>query len=268
MSSGISGSENKSRKTGKRSENVASSKRKALSKETVEDSDNEWDYKPPAGAVLCDRDVDFGEFDWDTIKDDENLELWVVRIPNSLKAKYINDLKLNAPSSSITAKIGTVDRKTASYDIWSLGEDENDVVGGEEVKGLSCLLPRQRKGGKLFQAPKPIARHLVITAKPDVPTPAHAEDARPVAYQNPPRPRYPAEVLTHRFAPLGSLVGTSDSQEAMDVDEPEKPTKPIRSSQNSPAKSPRTKRNVPAETGEITKKRRKAGDEESTKKTK
>lgn len=61
----------------------------------------------------------------------------------------------NEPRSTI---VGTLSRKRADYDVWSIkndlnpDEDDNErpTVGGEEVLDLSCLLPRSKKGGKLF----------------------------------------------------------------------------------------------------------------------
>lgn len=47
-------------------------------------------FEPPQGAVLIsgpDSDggvIETGEFDWNSIKDDKNIELWLVRIPNSV----------------------------------------------------------------------------------------------------------------------------------------------------------------------------------------
>ena len=47
-------------------------------------------YEPPQGAVLIggpDSEggiVETGKFDWNSIKDDKNIELWLVRIPNSV----------------------------------------------------------------------------------------------------------------------------------------------------------------------------------------
>ncbi len=69
-------------------------------------------------------------------------------------------------------------------------------------------------------APKPIARRLVISARPTIPTPPQSTPgSTPVLHQNPARPRHPKELLTHRFMPLGSLAPVDDSA-AMDVDSP------------------------------------------------
>ena len=61
----------------------------------------------------------------------------------------------NEPRSSI---VGTLSRKRADYDVWSIQSDQNidggdmerPTIGGEEVLDLTCLLPRSKKGGKLF----------------------------------------------------------------------------------------------------------------------
>jgi len=47
-------------------------------------------FEPPQGAVLVggpDNDtgaIETGEFDWNSVKDDEDIELWLVRVPNSV----------------------------------------------------------------------------------------------------------------------------------------------------------------------------------------
>ena len=65
-------------------------------------------------------------------------------------------------------------------------------------------------------APHPVARRLVISARPSLPTPpASSPESPPVVHQNPPRPRHPAELLTHRFVPIGSLA---DENKDVDMD--------------------------------------------------
>lgn len=53
-------------------------------------------FEPPQGAVLIggpdDDDagaIDTGEFDWDSVKDDQDIELWLVRVPNSVRS-FVN----------------------------------------------------------------------------------------------------------------------------------------------------------------------------------
>ncbi|KAI0355091.1 hypothetical protein OH77DRAFT_1590047 [Trametes cingulata] len=220
-----------------------------------------WDYKPPEGYKAMNLKVEDGTFDWDSIKDDDNLELWVVRIPDGLKPKYLEGAKLELSSTATkTVRVGSIDRKSATYDVWNLGEDEADVVGGEELRGVSALLPRSKHGGKLFQAPKPFSRRLVISARPTLPTPQSSPEASRVLHQNPPRPTYPKELLTHRFMPLGSQAPIEDDA-AMDVDVPQA-TQPPRWLRESDKTS--------REDGEAPKKKRKSGVEspKKSKKTK
>lgn len=55
-------------------------------------------------------------------------------------------------SLSENATVGTLNRKHVSYDIWSLGDNTGEQsVGGEEIRGISCLLPRKKKNGKLYK---------------------------------------------------------------------------------------------------------------------
>jgi hypothetical protein len=152
-------------------------KKKPNSKFVPERSKNEgsnphWAYEPPSDAVLVDHNIDASEFDWDAIRDDDDTELWLVRIPDGVsvpryfsfsrsndqpflfvqvKPKYLEGVDIECPSSGKSERVGTLVRKYATYDIWSIGEDDDQPIGGEEIKGLSPLLPRKRKSGKLFQ---------------------------------------------------------------------------------------------------------------------
>ena len=50
-----------------------------------EGDDPNWDYKPPDGYALMKHKVEKGEFDWDAINNDDNLEVWVVRVPDGVR---------------------------------------------------------------------------------------------------------------------------------------------------------------------------------------
>ncbi|KAF7799701.1 hypothetical protein EIP86_010943 [Pleurotus ostreatoroseus] len=224
-----------------------------------EGTDTDWAYKPPKGAVLASYAGDAGEFDWDALKNNEDVELWIVRVPDGVKAKHLQGLKLDTPSSSKTARIGSLSRKHAAYDVWSLGEDSNDLVGAEESKNFSCILPRKKKGGKLYTgallvdwqgldpnprcdllAPEITTRHIVLSARPDTPSSAKPttedDDMSWSTLQNPPRPAYPKELLKHRFMPYGSLAPPKDAVEAMDVDEQQEAAVPATHEIASPSK--------------------------------
>lgn len=73
-----------------------------------------------------------------------------------VKPKYLQNVQIDVPtSSSRSATVGELNRKHISFDIWSVGDDEEQPVGGEEIRGLSCLLPRKKKGGKLYNGMSP-----------------------------------------------------------------------------------------------------------------
>ncbi|CAL1703230.1 unnamed protein product [Somion occarium] len=231
-----------------------------------EGSNTDWEYKPPPGAVLVDHSVDAGEFDYDSLKGQEDhLEMWIIRVPDAVKPKYLQNVSIDVPSGSTTAKVGSLERKHASYDTWCLGEDTNDNVGGEEVKNLSVLVPRARKGGKLYAAPKLPTRHFVFSGRPALPTPEPSSespsDSSPTStFRNPPRPTYPKGVLKHRFMPYGSLSSAAGTEEQMDVDDVKMP--PSNQAAQKPSKSKSA-----SEEGGKAKKRKVEADDDPEKKS-
>ncbi|KAI5898992.1 uncharacterized protein SCHCODRAFT_02603914 [Schizophyllum commune H4-8] len=200
-----------------------------------EGSDANWALELPAGAVAIDNaSVSVGEFDWDAVNADPDNEVWLIRIPEGVKPKHLEGAVMSASSlskSSRTSKVGSLWRKHTTYDIWSLAETDDaenadpeeaasTPVGGEELRALSCLLPRRKRKGDLYLAPKPIARHLVLSAREVQPTAPQSA----IPLQNPPRQSYPEEMLTHKFMPYGSLVATGDDEDvAMDEPSAEEP---------------------------------------------
>jgi hypothetical protein len=51
--------------------------------------DQTWPYKPPSGFVLRDTSSSgevqgTGEFDWDAVADNSDLELWLIRVPDAV----------------------------------------------------------------------------------------------------------------------------------------------------------------------------------------
>jgi len=140
-----------------------------------------------------------------------------------------------------TGLVGDLVRKSAAYDVWALepavggargsgtenqGEVEGTpagahagLVGAEELNNLSVLLPCKRKGGKLYLAPKPITRHLVVVSRPAKPSgPDATASGAALRFENPKREAYPEEVLTHRFRPYGDPGDPPSKNQHMDVD--------------------------------------------------
>ena len=53
-----------------------------------EGDDPHWAYEPPEGAVLLDHGVDVGAFEWDAIKDDDDVDIWLIRAPDSVRSRH------------------------------------------------------------------------------------------------------------------------------------------------------------------------------------
>lgn len=191
-----------------------------------EGTDPTWAFKPPPGRVPVDDLGDSGDFDWDTVNNDEDLELCLIRVPDAVKSRYLQGLEISLPAStSKSVKVGSLKKKHATFDVWSMGTEGSDdgTIAGEEINTLTCLLPRKKKG-KLVAAPRSIAHRLVLSAQPVTPSaPAPetlpAKDPKTKKFTNPPRPCYPDEFLTHSFKPYGFYsAGSEPVEESMDVD--------------------------------------------------
>jgi len=108
-------------------------------------------------------------------------------------------------------------------------------MGGDDVRSLSCLLPRKKKKGKLcigigvlmyhlfpdvyalILAPKAITRHIIVSAQPPLPTPP---ENQPIVHQNPARPSYPQDMLKRQFLPYGARSQPNEitAEGSMEVD--------------------------------------------------
>ncbi|KAI0261733.1 hypothetical protein BC834DRAFT_972479 [Gloeopeniophorella convolvens] len=142
-------------------------------------------------------DIEFGEFDYDSVKS-SGAELWLVRIPASIKPKYLQEMEV----ASHMGLAGSLQRKATAYDVWT--RSPQDPVAWEG---------RRNSPG----SPTPVTRHVVLTARPPQP---HAPDAAgsAVLRQNPPREAYPESVLKHRFRPYGDPGDAPSDADAMDVE--------------------------------------------------
>ncbi|KAI0288547.1 hypothetical protein B0F90DRAFT_1802443 [Multifurca ochricompacta] len=166
-------------------------------------------YTPPAGSVPVDYDVEFGELDYDAVKEDEGVELWLVRVPNVVKAKNLHGLS----------------RKNTAYDTWAINPsmitmqsiDAEAPVGAEELDSLSVLLPAKEKVEAIPRyvfPPKSVTRHLIVSMRPaNLRGQTQSQTSLP---SKPTSDAYPEEALTHRFRPYDNHV---------DVEMDDKPAK-------------------------------------------
>jgi DNA-directed RNA polymerase I subunit RPA34.5 len=120
--------------------------------------------------------------------------------------------------SRTTTSYPSAAKRSAGFHAYYRGRRK--TASSTEVSALSnCPCVAHSISSKL--APKPIARHIVLSAQDVLPTPnpsvPTASDSAQI-YQNPPRQSYPKELLKHRFMPYGSLVGNNDVNAAQDKD--------------------------------------------------
>ncbi|KAL5490666.1 hypothetical protein ACEPAI_5500 [Sanghuangporus weigelae] len=274
----------------------------------VDDGRN--DALAPPGYVRLTDVLDAEEFDWDSLKEgNDDLELVVLRVPEGIKPKHLSHLSLSLPTSQATTaqKLGSLSRKSGVYDVWSIphpsssssmpdyDEMSGPAVGGEELLSMNVLLPRKKKGGKLYLARKPITHHLVLSAQPSLPTlPATppkdsigAQDINANAnsdmYKSPARYQHPKHLLKHRFLPTGAglrdptsstltpSIPTSSSTLTGPIEdangEVEKAVK-VAKDEGTRAKKVKKVKDARVEGGSPTKKRKAEGEEKEAKKAK
>ncbi|GJJ11858.1 hypothetical protein Clacol_006096 [Clathrus columnatus] len=177
-----------------------------------------WNYEPPPGMVQFDTSKVDEEFDWDTVKDDDDKEIWLVRIPEGLKAKHLDGLELSIPSdmNKKIQKIKDFERKKSKLEVWSVTAEElyeGEDPRGQELRNITCLLPRSKKNGAFYIASKPIANRFIITHSPATPTVNEEAAPRPLI-----RESVPNELLKHRFLPYGAASKEREQEDTMEVE--------------------------------------------------
>ncbi|BGP13913.1 hypothetical protein JCM10213_002556 [Rhodosporidiobolus nylandii] len=135
-------------------------------------------YTAPEGFKAVRVTKAHEQLDWDALNDDQDLELWAVRVPAGVKPKHLDGLTLTLPDAANTASrkaVGHFTAKKADYDVFLTGGEASnkrkrdgeaaevdDLPGAKELQSLVPLVPRKTRENKLFQAPRPIARTLLI----------------------------------------------------------------------------------------------------------
>lgn len=79
-----------------------------------------------------------------------------------MKNKYLQNVTIEIPRSSLSANVSKISRKSHSYDIWSVRDGDDRPIGGDEVGRLECLFSRNGIGDDTYLAPGP-ARRLAIS---------------------------------------------------------------------------------------------------------
>lgn len=78
----------KNKPTDKKGKKKATSTSQATTSGRNEGVDPNWAYKPPPGVVLLDTSSSqaqsAGDFDWDAVANNPDLELWLIRVPDAV----------------------------------------------------------------------------------------------------------------------------------------------------------------------------------------
>jgi len=179
-----------------------------------EGTDPNWAFKPPVGSVPLEHgQADTGEFDWDNVHDNDDLEIVLIRVPTTFKAKHLKDVEIRMNSEGDIAS-GEVEHKKQTYKLSSTNSVPTGElsVNGQDMKGLKILFPRRTAGGQLYIATKQIGSYLSLSGVSPQ-TPPQAE-----VLQNPERPRYPLQMLSHSYMPFGVKRGPRTENMSMAVD--------------------------------------------------
>ncbi|KAL0070384.1 hypothetical protein AAF712_002215 [Marasmius tenuissimus] len=203
-----------------RSPSPAPAKSKGKSKgkkatERPEEQDLNWAYAPPPTFKLVKDVHDSEDWDWEALNEDKGLELWLIRVPEGVQPKHLNNVSIQLPSSSASSSKSKL---------------------GEEIKNITCVLPKRKGKGEMrlgvfqllkaillvlvsdvFVAPRPIARRLVVSAQEVTATPPEETDPT-LEQQNPKRFSYPKNLLKHKFMPYGSRSHLQSPSEDVEMD--------------------------------------------------
>ncbi|KAI7866044.1 hypothetical protein BDF14DRAFT_1882940 [Spinellus fusiger] len=135
----------------------------------------------PEGFMLATSKY-ISEFDSQTLEDDDK-ELWLVRVPENLTAKDIASMKWTLPKPSSHTPLGKLSKNKDNYALYRVPEehekhkkehddDEEDYdfgISGQEMAGFQCLLPCQQKSGKLVFASKPFQHRFIVNELVEIP---------------------------------------------------------------------------------------------------
>ncbi|KAH7102023.1 hypothetical protein BKA62DRAFT_829623 [Auriculariales sp. MPI-PUGE-AT-0066] len=201
-------------------------------------------YTPPAGFRSYENITVDDNFDWDAVDADDNLELWLIRVPDGFKSKQLESATLKAPSSR-RRELGSIARKSGAVTHLITRVDNQDETGAaEEMQAVRCLLPKKRKAGKMFLAQKKFAQHVVVTRVPSSPSldPDAAASTVTADLSAAERPSWPLEQLSGRYIPCGLRGAQYDEDDGFDVaNETQLGNASSKSSASSPAQEKRDK---------------------------
>ncbi|KAI8328150.1 DNA-directed RNA polymerase I, subunit RPA34.5 [Chlamydoabsidia padenii] len=154
-------------------------------------------------------------FDYEAIEQDDDKELWLIRVPEEISEQNLTSMqiKMSKTAGKPLSRL-QLDEKDM-YSLYRVPQDkslDSDVaISGQEMLGLSCMVPSRNQKGKLVFAPKEISNYFILDEEVTVPDgTALAESIR----DKPVVKRQHPEGLQMRFKPYGF-----DTCEPTDLDQ-------------------------------------------------
>ncbi|CEJ00341.1 hypothetical protein RMCBS344292_14399 [Rhizopus microsporus] len=158
-------------------------------------------------------------FDKEILQDDDK-ELWLIRIPDNISEKDLEQLKLKVPTATTTSKLPKLEKDNNKYALYKVPTDnfssssssssnsidndkaQNDVgISGQEMLSFDCLVP---------SLDKPFEHCLILDEIVDIPdSTALAESIR----DSPIYKREQPEGLKLRFLPTGYFSREDEKSE-------------------------------------------------------
>ncbi|KAI8062533.1 DNA-directed RNA polymerase I, subunit RPA34.5 [Gongronella butleri] len=137
-------------------------------------------------------------FDTTHIEDDDDKELWLIRVPAEVSAEDLCSMTLNQSNKSGKAQSRLM-LGNDKYTMYKVPSGEKDVgVSGQEMHGFECLVPSG--DGRLTFAPKAVSTFMILDEEISIPDgTALAESIR----DRPLEKRTHPEGLKMRFKPYG-----------------------------------------------------------------
>ncbi|KAF8610756.1 hypothetical protein BDV93DRAFT_517854 [Ceratobasidium sp. AG-I] len=180
-----------------------------------EGAEPDLSYQPPKSmkkVTSIDEESTSAGFEWESLDENPDVDIWAVRIPAGFKASDLTGLKIKLPTNGTGNVSGTLKKGNISFNLRTVG-GEDTSGGGEEMQNLRCMAPKESESGSLYQVPKPI-KHFILTPQDPIPTPTSA--LAPPA--QPPRRPQPIARLKHTFTPIGAApLSAPSSSRTMDV---------------------------------------------------
>jgi len=123
-------------------------------------------WQPPPEFKLQKYSRDVSQFDLHSINSDDNLELWAIRAPTSLKFQHVKRItSIDYDNPRLTGRLNTSKAKYNVVQIRKPGKDQIQQKpdgNASEMANLKVLLPTSDSEGQYRICKKPISRHLLI----------------------------------------------------------------------------------------------------------